>query len=380
MKKALILTVLLVVASVFVAGNVYGDVHIYDDYWPYYPSTWLGDWWAAGVADLADIDYSGDRLTEFTLDKSTSTSAWGAKVVAQKDTGGGQGLDLTNHTKMFFQVKAKDTDSDGVKVYFGMGATGVHNSAGENLVYKVYDGTDTTFLDITSTVLTDTNLLTLTDDWYTCEIDLTSKNMVDINDLWWFRINSGDNSAVGAGDVIGFHVDNVKYIGGSSGIVTVSVSGGMVGVAVEGAVSFLGVPAGGEKHSTTTDETLLLTNIGDTAVDFWLSLTNPSGWTVGSETGPDQYILSALFTGKNPAVIPDETNYRINEANDDVLTTSPKEPGDIDAESFVFGTEAHGVNVADGSQRRLWLRFDAPTSSITSAPQEIIVTVTVKKH
>jgi len=115
-------------------------------------------------------------------------------------------------------------------------------------------------------------------------------------------------------------------------------------------------------------------NAGSTSQSYRLQITDkPATWgvkeTAGS-TGAEQFQLLALFCTKTP-VVGDFLDA------DDIVNAS----GTRNASTTIFGITAEGAT-AKGysctatSSRKLWFKFEAPTSTDLTAQQWITVTVT----
>ena len=211
MKKSLVIMALLVVTSMFMVGNSYADTPIYEDSWQQVLSLWSG---AAG--DITDSEitdpYEGgdDICAKFSFPKEITWAKIGAQAF-----GGAIPLDLTGHTKMQFNVSA---NKEGVVAHFGVGSgTLDEDSCGEH------------------TVAGDPITISST-GWTAAEIDLSKQNMSAVTNLWWMMLAAGENSSLT--NPIEVFVDDIKYVGGGAGIITVTISGGTVGVSVSGNMAF----------------------------------------------------------------------------------------------------------------------------------------------
>ena len=144
--------------------------------------------------------------------------------------------------------------------------------------------------------------------------------------------------------------------------VTVTLSG--VSVNVQGTYAF-----GTRATSSATVSTVInVTNDGDAAETYSLSLTEPVAWTHHATTpGANVYVLSAQFNSTAPAV------GDFVDANHAVTDT----PAASSVTKFA-GADETGLAVAASGVRHLWLKFEAPTSTSSYAQQTITLTLTAE--
>jgi hypothetical protein len=144
--------------------------------------------------------------------------------------------------------------------------------------------------------------------------------------------------------------------------ITVTVTIQNLSVSASGPIAFGTVTAG---SNTVATDSSRVTNNGNVPETYSLSLTNPPGWTATwSAAGPEQYCLCAMFNSTHPV----EGDFS---HPNDALRTVP------DACTVTrFAGNQTGVSVAAGATRNLWLHFEAPSSTIVTTQQTIVVTVT----
>jgi hypothetical protein len=160
------------------------------------------------------------------------------------------------------------------------------------------------------------------------------------------------------------YIDNVRFTGAATGgstTVTVTVKNYTVSVNVTGTVNLGQLIVGATGYAASA---VVVENSGNVKESFWLSLTNPSGWTSASTSGDNQFVLMGAFDATGGALFP------WNVAND-VVTTSPSK-----ASATRFAGSQSGLGVDIGGSRNLWFAFGAPTHTTVETAQVIPVTIT----
>lgn len=144
--------------------------------------------------------------------------------------------------------------------------------------------------------------------------------------------------------------------------ITVTVTIQNLSVSASGPIAFGTVTAGSQ---TVSSGASTVTNDGNSPETFWLSLTDPGGWTaVQSAPGAEEYALLAKFNSGAPGA---GTFTYVDHALSTVSTASS---------GSKFAGDETGLSVAAAATRSLWFRFNAPTSTVVTAQQTITVTVT----
>jgi len=116
--------------------------------------------------------------------------------------------------------------------------------------------------------------------------------------------------------------------------------------------------------TTVSTDSSHVVNDGNVSETYDIKLTNPGGWTaVASAPGAEEYRLSAQFNSAEPTAVSFD--------GDHDLTTS-----DQTSSATIFAGDQTGLSVAASAARYLWFKFEAPTSTIVTAEQTIVVTVT----
>lgn len=160
------------------------------------------------------------------------------------------------------------------------------------------------------------------------------------------------------------YIDNVRFTGVSTGgstTVTVTVSNYTVSVNVTGSVNLGALIVNATGYSSAA---VAVQNSGNVKESFWLSLTNPSGWTSGSSAGDNQFVLLGAFDAAGGASFPwSVTN--------NVISTTPSK-----ATATRFAGSQSGLGVDIGASRNLWFAFGAPTHTSVTSAQVIPVTIT----
>ncbi len=151
----------------------------------------------------------------------------------------------------------------------------------------------------------------------------------------------------------------------SSGNVTVTVTIENVSVSLSGTSWDIGTIAAGQTVQMSEASDITVTNNGNVTESFTLMLSNPPGWTAGSNAGADVYVMKGLFVGATDAPAPTDFG-----ANDVITTTSQT------ASPTVFGAfSSTGNSVPASSSADLWLQFTAPTSTTVVTSQSIVITI-----
>ncbi|MCK4532510.1 hypothetical protein KAU39_01885 [bacterium] len=361
MKKSLILMTLLVVMSIFMVGNVYSDTTVYENSWIQGLYLKQGASAEVTISDIADPypEGSGDQCAKFAFNKDIGWAKIGSQAY-----GGVVPMDLTGHTKMQFEVSA---NQDGVVAYFGLGAGDIYNdSCGEH------------------TVIGDPITISST-GWTPAYVDLTGQNMSAVSNLWWMTLAGGNDGLPNAN--VEIYVDDVEYLGGGAGLITVTIGAGTVGVSVTGTITFGNLIYGDDKISSTNtagDKFFTVANIGNVNEDLRLKVLDPPGWTSSTDetAGTDEYVLYAVVT--STTVAPGNIDVDDFDAEDVVTTTSQKCQDTGDAGRFDSDDSGHGVDVTWNpvyvNTRAVWIRFKAPTGGAIMTEQAIRVVVIAEKH
>ncbi|UCG61614.1 MAG: hypothetical protein JSV52_15100 [Candidatus Zixiibacteriota bacterium] len=142
--------------------------------------------------------------------------------------------------------------------------------------------------------------------------------------------------------------------------VTVTVQN--LSVSASGPIAFGTVTAG---SSTVASDSSHVVNDGNIAETYSISLTNPGGWTaVQAVPGDEEYALSVMFNSDLPLV--GDFAYA-----DHALTTSS-----VASSGTKFAGDQTGLSVAASGIRYLWFKFESPASTVVTAEQTIIITIT----
>lgn len=150
---------------------------------------------------------------------------------------------------------------------------------------------------------------------------------------------------------------------GNPATISVTVTIQNLSVAASGPIAFGTVLAGSQTVSSSSST---VTNDGNIAETFSLSLTNPSTWTAVqlAPSSAEEYALLTQFSSSAPAA------GSFTFANHSLSTTAAS------SSATRFAGDQTGVSVAASSSRSVWFRFNAPTSTAVTTQQNITVTVT----
>lgn len=373
MRKALVL-VLAVLALAGLAVVAYADTVIFTDSWGANPlSQWMGE---------QQLNYGSNSTLHAITDS----------VVPSPFTGDGQGF-----VSKIEYIKSKEAWS-GRGSQVGGGATGVANLAGSTqLIWKARaDSTSTpvvidkfTCKDSANNDITVSTTTSFTSgSWRSYASpagSFTGRNMTAVNGVFSFFITRAGNP-ISAIPII-FYLDDVKYVGGTSGIVQVTMDSGVVGVQVTQIVNFdrlTTVNANTSYNSAAIsppeESHLIVKNVGTDTATYSLNLTNPSPWVAvntgtalfpGSDLGTDAYALYGLFSGTAEAA-PGNAAY----LSEDIIIADP--PTSATASVYAY-TTTNGVGVGPTLERNLWIGLHTPTASSVATTQQISITITARK-
>jgi len=149
---------------------------------------------------------------------------------------------------------------------------------------------------------------------------------------------------------------------GNPATINVTVTIQNLSVSATGPIAF-GVVATGSETVATGASTV--TNDGNITEDYSLNLTDPASWTaVQAAPGAEEYCLSAQFNSSQPTAI----SYTYTDHALSMVSTA--------CSASQFAGNQDGVAVAASGTLSLWLKFEAPTSTVVSAEQTIVVTIT----
>jgi len=144
--------------------------------------------------------------------------------------------------------------------------------------------------------------------------------------------------------------------------INVTVTVQTLSVSASGPIAFGSVTAG---SSTVAGDSSHVVNDGNITETYSISLANPAGWTaVQAVPGAEQYVMSVMFNATEPAV--GDFTYA-----DHALTTTPTA-----SSATKFAGDQTGLSVAASGVRYLWFKFEAPSSTIVTAQQTIVITIT----
>jgi len=144
--------------------------------------------------------------------------------------------------------------------------------------------------------------------------------------------------------------------------INVTVTVQSLSVSASGPIAFGTVTAG---SATVASDSSHVVNDGNVTETYSISLTNPGGWTaVQAAPAAEQYCLPVMFNGSEPAG--GSFTYA-----DHALTTSS-----VASSGTQFAGDQTGLSVAASGIRYLWVKFEAPSSTVVTAEQTIVITVT----
>lgn len=144
--------------------------------------------------------------------------------------------------------------------------------------------------------------------------------------------------------------------------INVTVSVQTLSVSASGPIAFGTVTAG---SATVASDSSHIVNDGNVTETYSISLANPAGWTaVQAAPGAEEYVISVMFNSDQPLV--GDFAYA-----DHALTTSS-----VASSGTQFAGDQTGLSVTASGIRYLWFKFEAPSSTVVTAQQTIVITVT----
>jgi len=116
---------------------------------------------------------------------------------------------------------------------------------------------------------------------------------------------------------------------------------------------------------TVSSDSSHVVNDGNVTETYSLKLTDPGGWTAVQDVpGSEEYCLSAQFNSAQP--LAGSFAYA-----DHALTTSS-----VPCAADKFDGDQTGLSVPTSGARYLWLKFEAPSGTVVTTQQTIVVTIT----
>jgi hypothetical protein len=227
--------------------------------------------------------------------------------------------------------------------------------------------------------------------WSTVQSDagtFDGRNMAAVTMPFGFYMGDSDNAAI-TGDNCIFYFDDVKFVGGSTGTVRVTLTSGVVGVQIEQSVNF-DLVLGGITTNTSynsadigdsTQNHFIVTNKGTDACYYRVYLINPGGWTAVAPASPadtlslaitDQYALYGQFAQIGASVAGDMASYAVA----DGITNTPKASA---AGTLDYSGLGDGYNVPASALRNLWIALHTPPLTSVGSTQQITVVISAVK-
>ncbi len=145
--------------------------------------------------------------------------------------------------------------------------------------------------------------------------------------------------------------------------ITVTVTIQNLSVSTSGSIAFGTVLSASQTVSGTSST---VTNDGNATETYSLNLTNPTTWTAvqAAPTIAEDYALLAIFNSTAPLAT------AFSYANHALSTSA------IASSATKFAGDQTGLSVVASGTRKLWFRFNAPTSTAVTTQQSITVTLT----
>ena len=173
--------------------------------------------------------------------------------------------------------------------------------------------------------------------------------------------------------VVGLMAMGGMVYGATTADITVTVKIQNISVAVSpGSYDFGTMTAGSNEVAASS---ITVTNDGNITEKFQLSIpSEPNGtWTsvTAGAPGDEEYRMSGIFSDSGAGAFGAEDSFSVTTAR--VATVD---------DLAVTGDDAglKGYSVAESTARGLWLKFEAPTSTVITAEQTITVRVTASAN
>ncbi|MDD5491677.1 MAG: hypothetical protein PHV60_03220 [bacterium] len=368
MKKLLVLVVA-VLALAGLASMAYADTIIFQDSWAYAFATWQGSNQATYPANPhAIVDTvvlspftgeTGNYVGRMIYDKTQES--WSGHLTAASP-----GANLSGVTRLQFKVRSDDT----MPIPVVINKVVVNDSNNAALTIKA--GFEAP-LGTWSTVQSDAGAF-------------DGRNMAAVTMPFGFYMVDADNAGI-TGNCI-FYFDDVKFVGGSTGTVRVTLTSGVVGVQIEQSVNFDligGITTNTSYNSADigddTQNHFIVTNKGTDPCYYRVYLINPGGWTAVtpsaaadtlSLTVTDTYALYGQFAQTGTSLAGNMASYA---AVDGITTTAKAAAAGI----LDFSGAGDGYNVAANAARNLWIALHTPPTTSVGATQQITVVVSAVK-
>ncbi|MDD5259048.1 MAG: hypothetical protein PHD29_03730 [bacterium] len=385
MKKLLVLVVT-VLAIVGLASMAYADTTIFGDSLAYAFANWQGsnqdNYGTTTTPNLHSITESvvtspwsgvgdpiGNTVLKIDFDMNTvagnANESWSGHLMTAPG-----GVKLSGVSRYTFKIRG-DAATSGTPQIDKL----VCSDANSNLINIVNPGYAVPDSSAWVTFTTDANFF-------------AGKNMSGVPIPFGVYMTSSANASVTNGTPglpngnrhVIFYLDDVKFLGGSSGSVLVTMMTGVIGVQIEGNINFGQVTAATALNSADLigDKFFTVTNVGNATINYDVNLFNPGGWTAEDPghslstpnlvTEQDRYALYGLFT-QQFTIAPGLADYQA----DDAITTAPQMSGSSKY-SFPDGT-SQGVGINAGDIRQLYIGLYTPLLSSVSTTQQISIAV-----
>ncbi|MFH1319444.1 MAG: CARDB domain-containing protein [Bacteroidota bacterium] len=128
-----------------------------------------------------------------------------------------------------------------------------------------------------------------------------------------------------------------------------------------------------EKSSVVVSGTsLIVKNAGNVYETYSLLGSSSTRWDIGTESGVDQFVLSAGFHGVQPST----DSFK----DEDKLKRSPDVPVVCSETVFSIDGTQRGNQVDVDAERNLWLMIKMPSATTTLNKQEMTITITAEKQ
>lgn len=255
-----------------VAGNStpYNKIlYIYDDSWHYPPTGWMAFQDRTDAMSMnsssPDTPATGSSCVKITYDPiRASWAGFYVQASGKWRANGGTGIDISNYSAMIIKARAADGNGNAIQVQFGVGGDSGGTVDTVNPAVK-------------------TNWMTLTTDWQTFAIDLSNKNLTDINGLVMVMMRRVQNI-----DPV-IYIDDIQFIG--PGPATITDLRASVG-STPGSVNLTWTAPGGDYINTS----YIVTYAQD--INFSNPFTFSQTWTPAAVGTIESHTVTGLNAGQ----------------------------------------------------------------------------------
>ncbi len=386
MKKLLVLVVAMLALASFVT-MAHADQDVFKDSWLYPMSQWQGS---------AQADYAVDGRTHAinTQMATSPTGPFNDPVVADP-------LDAANTVAQIMYDMNKESWSARVVQVNGSSTDTLNLAGTTTLDFSYLRGSSMVadvniskiaMFDSNGVEVAVTNLPAASQMWQSGQISLSGRNLSGVNRLFYVVMTSNQNAANGS--LIELLLDNVRYSGGNSGKVIVTMTTGVVGVSVTQNVDFTDLSMTQPLTANAAiDSSMILNelhnhfiveNIGKSVSNYSLNVVNPGGWSVQEPQADltavgtlaqNRFGIYGIFTATGSRPVIADYKGTLSATDRDTIGLTQRDASSAGIYG-IAGSPSNGANVNPAELRDLSIGMKLPGSSTVTGNLEIIVVVT----